>query len=454
MLLSAAEMRTLLGLPPGDDHRRPAGLCIDSRALQPGQVFLALQGERSDGHAFVAEALQAGALAVIADPGRLPAALAADGRLWPATGGREALQALAAGTRARFRGPLVAITGSNGKTGTKEALRTLLAEERRVAASPGNLNSTVGAPLALVNHLPGDGVYILEAGASDFGEIRRICATARPTHGCITNIDLAHLDRFGDRDGVARAKWELWEYLAGQGGHAVVNADDPLVLEGSKNNPRRSRFSLAAGEAGAGVRVGILGMDGEARARIRLAGEELSLALPGRAWLECAFAALAIALVLGLPPRAAARGLARPLSLPSRMTLLRLRGAQLIDDSYNANPASMRAALATLAGLPATGKRIAVLGGMNELGGNSAELHRELGRWAAALGLDEFLLVGAGPDLEALAEGLRSGGSTPVSRVDGPAGAAAALAGIGMGDAVLLKGSRGYALERVLEALS
>jgi UDP-N-acetylmuramoyl-tripeptide--D-alanyl-D-alanine ligase len=158
--------------------------------------------------------------------------------------------------------------------------------------------------------------------------------------------------------------------------------------------------------------------------------------------------------VLGLPPRAAARGLARPLSLPSRMTLLRLRGAQLIDDSYNANPASMRAALATLAGLPATGKRIAVLGGMNELGGNSAELHRELGRWAAALGLDEFLLVGAGPDLEALAEGLRSGGSTPVSRVDGPAGAAAALAGIGMGDAVLLKGSRGYALERVLEALS
>lgn len=454
MRLSVRDIRALLGLPPAADERRPAGLCIDSRTAGAGQVFLALAGERSDGHAFVADALAAGALAAIADPGRLPAALAADPRVWPAADGREALRVLAAATRAGFRGQVVAITGSNGKTSTKEALRGLLEGERAVAASPGNLNSTVGAPLALVNHLPDEGVYVLEAGASDFGEIRRICETARPTHGCITNIELAHLERFGDRAGVARAKWELWEWLAASGGHAVVNADDPLVLEGSKDVPRRSRYSLATGEAGAGVRVGILGMDREARARIRLAGQELSLPVPGRAWLECAFAATAIALALGLPERALPKGLARVPRAASRMARLELRGATVIDDSYNANPASMRAALQTLAALPAEGRRVAVLGGMNELGPASAELHRELGRWAGALGLDEFLLCGAGADLAALEEGLRAGGGSLVSRAAGPAEAAEALAGLGPGDALLLKGSRGYALERVLEALS
>lgn len=454
MRLSVAAIRDLLGLEPVADERRPAGLCVDSRALREGEIFLALSGERSDGSAFVADALASGALAAIADPARLPASLAADPRVWPAADGREALARIAAGTRAGFRGSLVAITGSNGKTSTKEALRSLLDGERRVSASPGNLNSTVGAPLALANHLPEDGVYVLEAGASDFGEIRRICEIARPTHGCITNIDLAHLERFGDRAGVARAKWELWEWLAESGGHAVVNADDPLVLEGSKNVPRRSRYSLATGDAGAGVRVGILGMDREARARIRLAGEELTLPLPGRAWLECAFAAAAIALALGLPERALLKGLARAPRVSSRMARLELRGATVIDDSYNANPASMRAALNTLAALPVVGRRVAVLGGMNELGPTAGELHRELGRWAGALGLDRFLLCGEGSDLAALEEGLLEGGSAKVLRVPGPTEAARELEDLGPGDALLLKGSRGYALERVLEALS
>ncbi len=454
MRLDLAEICDCLGLPVRHAEQRPTALRIDSRLVAPGEIFMALPGARTDGHLFIEQALAAGAVAVIAERRRLPARLAGEGRILPVDDCFRALRALATRTREAYRGKVLAVTGSNGKTTTKDLALHLLREVRSCSGSPGNYNSTLGAPLAMINALKDAGVYIMEAGASGFGEIAAICELCRPAAGCITNIDLAHLEHFGDLEGVARAKAELWDWLARSNGLALVNMDDSRVADRARRVPRRRDFSLARGETGAAFAMEFLGMDPEARARIALGNRELSLPVRGRAFLECAACAVAICAWLGAGQEALARGLESYGGMASRMSLCEIRGARVLDDSYNANPPSLKAAAGTLADMDCAGRRVAVLGGMNELGDGSAELHRSTGRELADLGLDEFVLVGGGPDLDALEAGLREGGQSCVTRVETPASAASAVEDLGTGDLLLLKGSRTYELEKVLEALS
>jgi len=427
----------------------PAGwrAVADSRALRPGDLFIALPGERVDGHAFVEAALAAGAAAVVAEPARLPLALRGDARLLAVADSRAGLLELGAAARDTHTGPLVAVTGSNGKTTTKELAAHLLSRRFRVAASQGNQNSTLGAPLSLLNALDGHGVYVMEAGMSLPGEIARLCAMARPTHGLITNIQPAHLEGTGGLEAVAREKGQLFRWLEASGGLALVNLDDPLVVEQAASNRRRSGYALRNHSAGAVHILEEAGADEQARFRLRLSGHECVLPVPGQAFLECAASASAIALELGMPADEVVAALAGFQGAPGRMQVRRAAGWTLLDDSYNANPASMRAALDTLARMSAA-RRVAVLGEMRELGDRSAELHAEVGRHAASLGLDLVLLAGAAEARAAFAEGLAAGGRG----VDAQAADAAGLRDAFTprpGDAVLLKGSRLTGLDRL-----
>jgi len=268
---------------------------------------------------------------------------------------------------------------------------------------------------------------------------------ARPSHGLITNIQPAHLEGTGGLAAVAAEKGALFRWLGGHDGTGIVNEDDALVAEQAQALGRRSSYSLRRRRAGAGFGMEAGDADEQACFRLRLSGQELRLTVPGQAFLECAAAAAAIALALGLDPADVLAGLAEVSAAPGRMSVSRAAGWTLLDDSYNANPASTAAALRTLAAM-AAGRRVAVLGEMRELGADSVRLHRETGLLAAGLGLDLVFLAGGEEARAALAEGLRAGGA-------GPAGEAACAADIAAlfapraGDAVLLKGSRLTGLE-------
>ena len=412
----------------------------DSRGLRPGDLFVALPGERMDGHDFVPAALAAGAAAMVAEGARLTTGLAGDPRVLCVADSREALLELGALARERHTGPLVAITGSNGKTTTKELTAQLLGRGRSTAASQGNQNSTLGAPLSLLNVLDGQEIYVLEAGMSQPGEIARLCAMARPTHGCITNIQPAHLEGTGGLAAVAQEKGQLFRWLEQHDGTGIVNEDDALVVEQAIGLRRRSGYSLRNHSTGAVQGLEAVGADEQARFRIRLSGQECVLPVPGQAFLECAAAAVAIALELGLEPPRICQGLAAFQGAPGRMQVRRAAAWSLLDDSYNANPASMKAALDTLARMRAD-RRVAVLGEMRELGAESRTLHAEVGRHAAALGLDLVLLVGSLEARAAFEEGLRAGGGRAALQAENAA-ALRGLFGPKAGDVVLLKGSR------------
>ncbi len=414
--------------------------CVDSRELRAGDLFIALEGERQDGHAHVGAALDAGAAAVVAQPERVDEALRHNPRLLAVADSRQALLELGAMARGRHSGPLVAITGSNGKTTTKEVLAAILGGSRRVAASQGNQNSTVGAPLSLLNGLDDHEIYVMEAGMSQPGEIARLCAMARPTHGIITNIQPAHLEGTGGLDAVALEKGQLFRWLGLHNGVGIVNEDDPLVVVQAEHLRRRSAFSLRHHRVGGQTGMESLGVDEHARHLLRLSGHEVRLPVPGQAFLACAAAACALALELGLEPAAIVKELAGFRGAPGRMAVRTMAGWTLLDDSYNANPASMGAALRTLSQFQAA-RRVAVLGEMRELGEDSLRLHRETGRLAAELALDQVWLVGSAQACAAFAQGLADGGSCAT----GQAASATELAALltpREGDAVLLKGSR------------
>lgn len=418
---------------------RAAAVCTDTRRGAAGALFVALRGAHFDGHAFAAAALAAGAAAVLVD--HLPAGVD-PARAFVVADTLRALGELAAWTRRRWAGRVVAITGSNGKTTTKELLAAIVerAFPGRVLKTAGNENNLVGVPLTLLRLRGDEAVAVLELGMNAFGEIARLTAIAAPDVGLITNVGPAHLEGLGSVDGVARAKGELFAGMPAAG-TVAVNMDDPRVAAAAAAFAGR-RIEFGDGGTVRGEAVDDRGVDGIAfTLRIGARRGAVTLRAAGRHNLHNALAAAAAAHALGIDVPTICAGLAAAAPPKMRMQVVRLgNGVTVINDAYNANPASTAAALDAVGRLP--GRAIAALGEMRELGAESAALHAQVGAHAAAAGIAWLLAVGPGTDPIA-AGGRRAGGMTVDRCADAAAAAAAIIAAWQPGDTVLVKGSRG-----------
>jgi UDP-N-acetylmuramoyl-tripeptide--D-alanyl-D-alanine ligase len=433
-----------------------AGVAYDSRGVAPGQMFFALPGERVDGFDFCAQAAAAGAAALVVARARGVPAGAGAAAVIAVDDPRAALGDLARAVRVEFRGRVVGVTGSNGKTTTKELVAAALRPLGEVLRTPGNLNSEVGLPVAVLSATGAEAAWVLEMAMRGRGEIAYLAAVARPHVGVITNIAGAHLERLGSIEEVARAKGELYAGLA-DGGIAVVPADEPLLAPEVARVPRERRVSFG-GPGQGDVRVLDLVPAGAAGSVVRYSvrGTPVVVRLPlaGAHNARNGAAALAAASALGVAPQAAAEAM-ETLSLPPhRSAPVPARGRTILDDCYNANPASMRAALAAAAASASGGRVFAVLGDMLEIGPESEALHREVGREAGAR-LAGLAAVGAA-GAAALVAGARAGGLEAARAVHAPSPEEAArtvAAWTAPGDWILVKASRGMQLERAVAAL-
>lgn len=439
---------------PGSAERF-ARVTTDTRTLGTGDLFVALVGERHDAHAFAAAAVAAGATGLlVARPVDLPAA--ADVVVLEVPDTLRALQDLGADLRRRVAPCVLAITGSNGKTTTKEMLAAILVAHaggpERVLKTQGNLNNLIGVPLTLLALTGDESHAVVEMGMNAPGEIARLTEIADPDVGLITNVGPAHLEGLGSVEGVARAKGELFATMRREA-TVVVNAEDAHVAAlGAAFPGRRVGFG-----AGTDVTAESVTCDarGAASFRLRLGGAavDVRLRIPGRHNVMNALAAAAAAWAVGASPAAIATGLAAATSVGGRMRVVTLaNGVTIVDDSYNANPASVAAALRSLADAPAT-RRIAVLGDMLELGAASAEQHRAVGGLAGTVGLAALYLHGDfARDTAAGAAATMSAAAIHVAP-DHAAIAAALAADARRGDWVLVKGSRGQRMEEVVRLL-
>jgi UDP-N-acetylmuramoyl-tripeptide--D-alanyl-D-alanine ligase len=419
----------------------PTRVVIDSRAIEPGDLFVALPGERVDGGRFAADALRAGAWGALATPGwaHEAGAAAERGVVLAAEHPVVSLGALARAWRRELAAQVIAVTGSVGKTSTKDLITALIAPHRGVAASRANFNTEIGLPLELLAAPPGTEVLVLELAMRGFGQIAGLTAICEPDVGVITNIGPVHLEQMQSLEGVARAKAEL---LVGMrdGAVAVVPADEPLLAPYLRD----------------ALEVITFGPDGDvhyegdsAERRIVVAGAdryELELPFESRHNLLNTLAAVTAARAVGVRP--AGRVEVRFGALRGERIEL-ARGATVVNDCYNANPLSMRAALDDLAMQDTAGRRVAVLGDMLELGPGEREHHAEIGAYATASGVE--LLIAVGPRSRAML-----GRYAGESRAAADAAEAAALARelVRPGDVVLVKASRGVGLEVVAEALA
>lgn len=419
----------------------------DSRQLRRGDLFVALSGERFDGHDFVRRALNLGAAgALVARPvDGVPAQVVAASE----GGTLSALQAFAASWRADFTLPLIGVTGSVGKTTTKQMLAEILTVLGPVLATESNLNNHIGVPLTLCRLRAEHRAAVIEMGANHAGEIAALAALSRPNIGVVTLAGDAHLEGFGSRDGVARAKGEMFVALDGQA-VAVINADD-VYASLWRELAGATRVLSFGFDKGANVRADALHLNAtDSRFTLHALQTEVNvtLALPGRHNVVNALAAAAAAVAAGVGLDAVAAGLGRIQPMAGRGVWTRIaEGAAVLDDTYNANPTSVRAALEVLTQRPGT--RIAVLGDMGELGADAAELHRLVGADARALGLDALYALGA------LSASTVRGFGTGAEHFDSVEALATALRPhLGPQVSVLVKGSRSARMERVVAALT
>ena len=448
----AATGGELARLGSGVDVR---GIEYDTRTLEPGALFVALRGEQRDGHDFVGEAVARGAAVVVVERGTDLAALDCTAVVVRET--LAALGDLAAFHRRRHPIPLLAVAGSNGKTTTKGMLAAILAQaygEAHLVATRGSRNNLIGMPATLLEIDDTTRVAVLEIGMNAPGEIWRLAEIAQPDIGLITCIAEEHLQGVGSMRGAAEANAELYRRLR-PSGTAVVNADDPFVRDVARVFAGRH---ISFGDAG-DVRAHDVVDEGVWGTRFVLeAGAErraVHLRIAGLHNVANALAATAAALAIDVPIDAACTALESFVAPSMRMEVVRLEsGVTVLNDCYNANPGSMAAALQTLAASAAE-RRIAALGEMLELGASAESAHRELGARAAAAGLDALFLMGtwAGVVREAaLAAGLPADRITIAETHDALAELLRAM--LASGDLLLLKGSRGAALEKVFQRLS
>lgn len=458
---TAEDLRRLTGGRVLRTSARPIrGAAVDSRLVAPGQLFVALPGERTDGHRYLAEAAVSGAAALVVSRPVQPAVLDAlgDVTVLAVPDGLVALGAIAAGWRARFDPLVVGITGSIAKTSTKEAVAAVLGASFRTLRSEGNQNNEIGLPLTLLRLDADHRAAVLEMGMYAGGEIADLARLARPKIGVVTAVHGVHLSRMGSIAAIERAKGELVEALPSDG-VAVLNQDDRRVRRMADRTAARVLGYGFAADADVGAEdVASAGLDGM-RFTLRLPptrgarATRVPVRIPGLGKLSVhnALAAAAVGHAAGMAPAVIGHALAGGWFAPHRGQVVRLGRVTLIDDSYNASPPSVTAALDLLAGLP--GRRVAVLGEMLELGKGSASGHRDVGIAAAAT-CDLLVVVGAGA--RGIATGARGAG-LDASRVLEARDVDAALDLLRQrlrdGDVVLVKASRGVELDRLVEIL-
>jgi UDP-N-acetylmuramoyl-tripeptide--D-alanyl-D-alanine ligase len=462
MRWTIAQMVEVLAARAGtglDPMARLAGVSIDSRTVRPGELFVAIHGPRHDGHDHVAAALGTGAIAALVATekvGLYPDAIRAKCVVVDNT--FMALKQFARAVREAWGGKMAGVTGSVGKTTTKEILAALLGARFRVLKSEGNFNNEYGLPLTLFRLDETHQAAVLEMGMSRRGELSRLAEIARPDVGVVTRVSPAHLEFFASVDEIALAKRELIEGLNGKDSTAVLNADDARVSAFGSHAPGRvltygienQAFFMAENieDRGAlGTTFDCVSPEGRVR---------LELALPGRHVIANALASLAAASVWGIGIEEARTVLPRLHPPAMRGELLRFSdGAALINDSYNSSPAALQAMTSLLAATPGFKRRILAAGEMRELGATSNELHHDAGRFAARTGGIDWV-VGVGGDAAQLVEGAVSAG---VSRdharffENSEEAAEFLVPMLRGGDLLLVKGSRGVKMERIVEAL-
>jgi UDP-N-acetylmuramoyl-tripeptide--D-alanyl-D-alanine ligase len=426
-------------------------VATDSRDLPAGALFVALRGERADGHDHVPDAVRGGAAAVLVERATdgldVPAVVVED--TW------KALRDLALAVRERVGPITVAITGSLGKTTTKDLVRATVGAGRRVVAARGSFNNELGVPLTLLALEQDTEVLVAEIGARDVGHIAMLAPLVAPAISVVTAVAPVHLEVFGTVEAIARAKRELVEALD-EDGVAVLNLDDPRVAAMAEAAPEVLGYGI---ESPADVTAQDIVLDERARASFTVVSPwgkaRVTLPLAGRHHVGNALAAIAVACLIGVSLEAATAALTDAAVSPWRGEVLDAAGVVVLNDAYNANPTATIAALKTLTAIRRSGSTWAVLGVMAEIGASADREHHRVGERCGSLGVDHLVAVGEHGD--ALAEGARSGGLRP-DRVHRVADADAALnlltARVEPGDVVLVKASRVAGLERVAAGLA
>ena len=441
-------------LRAGDPARVAGAVTTDSRTVKAGDLFVALRGPRFDAHTFLPEVWRAQAAAAIVEAG---SRVAPDGAVIEVPDTLRALQQLAHAIRRASGARVVAITGSAGKTTTKDAIAMCLATRFRVVKNKGNLNNHIGLPISLIELRTGPDVAVMELGMNHAGEISTLVAIAEPDVRVWTNVGDAHMGFFASADQIADAKSEILE-RAGPSSLLVCNADDPRIMARTSRFPGRVvTFGSSRGATVSARAVQDLGAEGM-RARVSTpAGErEIRTALLGRGNLANVLAATAVALELGVPLDDIVKVATTLGPADRRGALKRLRdGVRLIDDSYNSSPSALKQSLDVLAH-EAGARRVAVLGEMLELGAHTMRLHEECGRAAAAAGVARLFVIG-GPPAKAMGDAAIDAG-LPASEVTwfetSEQAAPAVIAALGAGDLVLVKGSRGIRTDVVADRVA
>jgi len=433
----------------GDGNALIEKISTDSRTIKRGELFVALRGENFDGHNFVESVAKTGAAGAIVDlnwTGKIPPNFT----LIRVEDTLRAYQNISANYRKALSLKVLAITGSNGKTSTKDFAAAVLARGFRVTKTQGNFNNHVGLPRTMLEATSQDEVAVWEIGMNHPGEVAMLATLAAPDAAIITNIGVAHIEFMGSREAIAAEKSALAEAV-GTEGTVILNADDPF----SKNIAGRTRAKVIfAGTTEGTIRASEITQSATGTDFTILEGAHrcrAQLPVPGLHMVQNALLAVVAGRMFGLSLEDCAAGLAAAPLTKARLQIKEIRGVRFIDDSYNANPESMKAALHTLVELDADGKRIAVLGEMRELGEESARGHREVGETAAELGVDQLIAIG---DMAtAIAEAARNAGLQNISIARSTGEAAELLAEIAVsGDLVLVKGSRSVRTERVIDA--
>ncbi len=449
-MMRVSEAAFALGVDHRGDNPTFTSVGTDSRNVKPGELFIALRGEHFDAHQHIAAARAAGAIAAIADVAGAPLA-PADMPLITVNNTRSALTQLAYAWRSRFSMPLVALTGSSGKTTVKEMLAAILREHvgDAVLATRGNLNNEIGVPLMLLELNASHRYAVIELGMNHSSEISRLTQLARPNVALINNAGRAHIEYLGSEDAIARAKGEIFEGLSSQG-VAVINADDAHATLWQKlvNKNKCLRFGIEQpADISARYTLSATATASEMMITAPTGSVNVTLNAPGLHNVRNALAACAAAVALNVPIAVIQSGLSRYSGFKGRLQRKAAPGgATIIDDTYNANPESVRAAIDVLAHVP--GKRLLVLGDMGELGERAAACHTEIGAYARQVRIEKLYALGEMSALTAVAFGAGARHFESIEALQ-----AALKAELAPDVTALVKGSRFMKMERVVEAL-